>query len=169
MMLLGGSRLLWAGLDRVWYAPVFVWAIIAVMWGYITYARRLQVLAHHTYFKLLLPGYARWRGVMKVILLTLALVALFVALLQPQWGKKEVEVTQEGRDVLIALDVSRSMLAQDVKPSRLAFTKLKVRKLLQKLAFERVGLILFSGNAFVQCPLTADYKTFQMFLDHVTP
>lgn len=169
MIVLGGHHLLWAALDRAWYAPVFLIAVVLVCWGYITYARRLEVLVHHRYFKLLLPGYARWRGVLKVLLLTVAMGGLFIALLQPQWGKKEIEVTQEGRDVLIALDVSRSMLAQDVKPSRLAFTKLKVRKLLQKLSFERVGLILFSGNAFVQCPLTADYKTFQLFLDHVTP
>jgi Ca-activated chloride channel family protein len=60
------------------------------------------------------------------------------------------------------------MQAQDVKPNRLAFVKLKIRKLLSRLSFERVGLILFSGSAFVQCPLTADYRTFLLFLDQVT-
>jgi len=96
-----------------------------------------------------------------------AILLIFLALLQPQWNKKETTVTQEGRDLLIALDISRSMMARDLKPNRLEFTKLKIRNLLKKLDFERVGLILFSGSAFLQCPLTVDHAAFLMFLDQV--
>ena len=99
--------------------------------------------------------------------MVLALFFLFIAMLRPQWNKKEQTVAQEGRDLLVVLDISRSMLAQDLKPNRIEFVKLKIRALLQKLKFERVGLLLFSGTAFVQCPLTIDYKTFLMFLDQV--
>lgn len=74
---------------------------------------------------------------------------------------------QEGRDVLILLDISRSMSAKDLKPNRLEFAKLKIRNLLAKLPSDRIGLVVFSGSAFVQCPLTADHAAFSMFLDHV--
>lgn len=161
------DTLVWGALERMWLAPFFVVAAAAVIFGYITYRRRLKVLAHALHVRSMLPGYAPWRGATKLVLLLVAIVSLFLALLQPQWGRKEVSVQQEGRDILIALDISRSMQAKDVKPSRLSFVKLKIRKLLDKLSFERVGLILFSGSAFVQCPLTADYKTFLMFLEHV--
>ncbi len=159
---------LWGAPERIWYAPGIVFLMIAVgVWGY-QHATRAAVLAHPSYRALMLPGFAVWRIVARVSCIFIALFSIMIALLQPQWGRKEVEVVQEGRDVLIALDVSRSMQAQDIKPHRLAFVKLKIRKLLERLSFERVGLILFSGNAFVQCPLTADYQTFLMFLDQVT-
>jgi len=100
-------------------------------------------------------------------LLTGAAVLLALALLRPQWNKREEIVTQEGRDLFIALDISRSMLATDCEPNRLECAKQKVKQLLATLTCERVGLILFSGSAFVQCPLTSDFVTFKTFLDHV--
>lgn len=162
------DALVWGAWHRWWYAPFFLGAIGLVILGLITYRQRLKLLSHRSYALLMLPGYAPWRGICKAILQVVAIMTLFIALLQPQWGRKDVSVTQEGRDVLIALDISRSMQAKDIKPSRLTFVKIKIQKLLERLSFERVGLILFSGNAFVQCPLTADYKTFKMFLDQVT-
>jgi Ca-activated chloride channel family protein len=104
---------------------------------------------------------------LKTIALCGVVIFLFIAFLRPQWNKKDQNIEQQGRDLLVLLDISRSMLAQDIKPNRLEFIKFKLKTLLKKLKFERVGLILFSGSAFVQCPLTADYATFLMFLDHV--
>ena len=94
-------------------------------------------------------------------------LALFIAALRPQWGQKEVVIKQEGRDLFIALDVSRSMLATDCTPNRLAVAKQKIKQLVPLLGCERIGLILFSGSAFIQCPLTVDYQAFNMFLDSV--
>jgi len=74
---------------------------------------------------------------------------------------------QEGRDLYIALDISRSMLATDSSPNRLICAKEKIKRLIKKLSCERVGLILFSGSAFVQCPLTSDYAAFHLYLDAV--
>jgi len=160
--------LLWGAAERVWCLPLLAGAIVAV-WFWVTYfRRRVDLLAHYSHLSLMVQGFAPWRVVTRGICLTIALGALGIALMQPQWGRKETQVMQEGRDVLIALDISGSMQAQDVKPSRLAFVKLKIRKLLERLEFERVGLILFSGQAFIQCPLTADYPTFLMFLEQVT-
>ncbi len=103
----------------------------------------------------------------KLIFFLLGMFFLLVALLRPQWDKKDEIIQQEGRDMLIALDVSRSMLAQDYSPNRLEFAKEKIKKLLSNLSCERVGLILFSGSSVIQCPLTTDYAAFCMFLNQV--
>lgn len=108
-----------------------------------------------------------WRRRAKALAYVVAILFLGVALLRPQWGKKEKTVQQEGRDVLIALDISRSMLAQDMEPNRLECAKKCIKAVLPLLSCERVGLIVFSGSAFIQCPLTEDYSAFSMFLDHV--
>jgi len=103
----------------------------------------------------------------KCFLMVAAVVFLCIALLRPQWGKTEEEITQTGRDLYIALDISRSMLASDCPPNRLLCAKEKIKQLLKRLSCERVGLILFSGVAFVQCPLTTDYAAFNLYLDAV--
>ena len=101
------------------------------------------------------------------MLLVIGFLSLLLAFLRPQWDKKNETIQQEGRDLFIALDISRSMLAEDIKPSRLEAAKQKITKLVKNLSCERVGLILFSGSAFVQCPLTTDYGTFYLFLNDV--
>ncbi len=108
-----------------------------------------------------------WRRMVKVGLWGVALVGLTLALLDIRWGKKEEVVQQTSRDILIVLDISRSMLAQDEKPNRLEFAKQKIKKLLYNLSCERVGLLLFAGDCVVQCPLTTDYHAFYLFLDYV--
>jgi Ca-activated chloride channel family protein len=107
------------------------------------------------------------RQIIKLILLSIGLIFLFLALLHPRWNKREENVAQEGRDLFIALDVSRSMLAQDFKPNRLEFAKNKIKELVRQLSCERVGLILFSGATVMQCPLTSDHAAFALFLDSV--
>ncbi len=97
----------------------------------------------------------------------LALVAL--ALSRPQCGTRTELATRSGVDVVIALDVSRSMLARDVKPDRLTRATLEVGALLESLAGDRVGVVVFAGEAFVQCPLTTDYAAARLFLRAVSP
>ena len=107
------------------------------------------------------------RRITKLILLFLGTLFLSIMLLQPRWDREMHAVDQYGRDLFIALDVSRSMLAQDIEPSRLECAKIIIKDLLSQLACERVGLVLFAGSAFVQCPLTEDYGAFNAFLEHV--
>lgn len=116
---------------------------------------------------LLIRNFSLGKSIVKILLMTVGILFLVLALLRPQWNKKEELVQQEGRNLFIALDVSRSMLAADCSPNRLQYAKTKIKRLLQLLKCERVGLILFSGSAFVQCPLTADYDALYMFLDQV--
>jgi Ca-activated chloride channel family protein len=94
--------------------------------------------------------------------------ALF-ALARPQWGRLEEPVFDQSREILLAIDLSRSMLTPDVKPSRLARAKLLIESLLEKLSGERVGLVVFSGTAFLQSPLSADYEILREFLPVLDP
>ena len=97
------------------------------------------------------------------------LALCIVALARPQWGVIEEQVFDQSREVLIAVDLSRSMLAQDVKPTRLDRSKLLITSLLDGLKGERVGLVLFAGTAFLQAPLSSDYEVLREFLPALNP
>ncbi|MBI4384201.1 MAG: VWA domain-containing protein [Nitrospinae bacterium] len=101
----------------------------------------------------------------KAVLTVLAIAAMIVALAQPRWGSKWEELRQEGVDLVVAMDVSNSMLAADVKPDRLTRARRKVADLLNMLEGDRVGLVAFAGTSFIQCPLTLDYSAVAIFLD----
>ena len=99
--------------------------------------------------------------------MTFIFVFLFLALTRPQWGYNWEDIKQEGVDIIIALDVSRSMLAEDIKPNRLERAKRKIADLLNMLKGDRVGLVAFAGTSFVQCPLTLDYSAARIFLNAI--
>lgn len=101
----------------------------------------------------------------KALFILLSVSAIALSLMRPQWGFEWKEVTRSGLDILIAIDTSKSMLAEDVKPNRLERSRLAVKDLIQKLHGDRIGLIAFAGSAFLQCPLTVDYSGFMLSLD----
>ena len=107
------------------------------------------------------------RQSVKAALLVLTLVCFTLALARPQFGTRSETVSQTGFSVMVALDVSNSMLAEDVRPNRLIRAKYAVRSLVRKLRNDRVGLVVFAGSAFLQCPLTSDYSIVELFLDGV--
>src|SRR5205085_11737278 len=98
------------------------------------------------------------------VLLGLTIGFSILALARPQWGYEWQEIKRQGLDIIVAIDVSKSMLAQDVKPNRLERTKLAVQDLVKKLKGDRIGLIAFAGDAFLFCPLTVDYNGFLLSL-----
>lgn len=100
-------------------------------------------------------------------LLITVLFLSVLALMRPQWGFKWQEIKSNGLDIMVALDTSKSMLAQDIKPSRLARAKLALGDFSRNLSGDRIGLIAFAGTAFLQCPLTVDYDGFLLSLDSV--
>ena len=104
-----------------------------------------------------------WRTVFWFV----ALVFLVLALARPQWGSEVQVVEQQGVEIMIALDISQSMLAEDIKPNRLSRAKLDIADLLQQLEGNEIGLVLFSGDSFIQFPLTFDIATARNFLDNV--
>ena len=98
-----------------------------------------------------------------------ALALLMISLARPQWGSEVREIDQEGLQVMIALDVSQSMLAEDIKPTRLDRAKLEIADLMERLDGDEVGIVPFSGASFVQVPLTSDYTTALTYLDSASP
>lgn len=107
----------------------------------------------------------RWKGVL--VLAAVALLAL--ALARPQFGTRVETLRRQGQDVMVALDVSRSMYAEDVAPNRLERAKIEIGRIIQRLDGDRIGLVAFAGDAFVQSPLTADYGAAMMFLTAMDP
>ena len=151
-------------LQLLWLLPVAA----AVLWQ--SQRRRLQRLAlvagaKGGGFGLLIPGRTVSKGVMYLV----ALAGLVVALAAPRWGFRWLDVKGRGSDLIIAVDVSSSMLAQDVNPSRLERAKREILDLLPALKGDRVGLVAFAGDAFVECPLTEDYAAVRMFISYLAP
>lgn len=157
---------LFAGWSFIVWAP-----LVVICAGLMVYkaSRTVKVVAILAGLKanILFTRYHPARLFLKTLCVVGASTFLLIALLRPQAFDKEKNISQQGREIFIVLDVSRSMLATDCSPDRLTCAKNKIQSLLTTIACERVGLILFSGDAFVQCPLTADYDAFQLFLSHV--
>jgi Ca-activated chloride channel homolog len=115
----------------------------------------------------LMPERSNNRPVLKLILLLLALTFFILALAGPQFGSKLEEKKIEGVEIMIALDVSNSMMASDIQPSRLERAKQAISKLVDKLNNDKIGLIVFAGDAMTQMPITADYVSAKMFLSSI--
>lgn len=107
----------------------------------------------------------RWR----TVLWFTAFALLIVALARPRWGSQVEYIERQGVEIMVVLDISESMLAEDFKPNRLARAKLEVTELMDRLEGNELGLVLFSGAAFVQFPLTSDFATARIFLDAAKP
>lgn len=107
--------------------------------------------------------------ILKYALWVTGLVLLLVALARPQWGETKTNAPQKGVQVMVALDVSKSMLAEDVKPNRLARAKMEISDLMNHLRGDEIGLVPFSGASFVLFPLTSDYNTARSFLETARP
>lgn len=129
--------------------------------------RLLQNFADKELHKTLFPTDSNLKRWTKFMLILLALTCLVFAAANPQVGTKMQEVKQTGIDVFILLDVSNSMMAEDIKPNRLEKAKYQISNLINKLRGDRIGLIIFAGQAFVQIPLTTDYAAANLFLSAV--
>lgn len=117
----------------------------------------------------LMPEASTARPRYKFVLFSAAVLLLVVALARPQFGSKLKEVTRTGIEMMLAVDVSNSMLAQDFEPSRLERTKFAIDRLAEKLHEDRIGLIVFAGDAYVQLPITSDYVTARNFARNISP
>jgi Ca-activated chloride channel family protein len=151
----------------VWRAPQLLWLLLLVpaaatflIWALHRRRDALRRFAEARLLPALTPDLDERRQRWRAVLLVAALALLLLALAGPKWGFHWEEVHREGVDIVVALDTSRSMLAEDVKPNRLARAKLAIEDLVKRLRGDRIGLVAFAGSAFVQCPLTLDYEAF---------
>lgn len=118
---------------------------------------------------LLMPEASRWKHRLKFGLVLLSLAFLIISAANPQWGSKREKTKRKSVDVLIALDISNSMYAEDIAPSRLERAKKFAENLVEKLKGERVGLVFFAGSAYLQMPVTTDYAAAEIFLRSASP
>ena len=128
-------------------------------------AVRLMRLISSKVWETVVPGHGEKRGRRHTVLRLLALLCIGLALTRPQWGTRWEEVKQRGLDIIVVLDTSKSMLAEDIKPNRLQQAKWAVRDFVKQLKGDRIGLVAFAGSSFLQCPVTIDYAAFTMMLD----
>ena len=149
-------------LSLLWLVPLLA---VFLIWALRNKSRTLARLVHPDLAGKLAASVSRRKGRLKVILILAAVLLSALALARPQYGKKLRMVRRKGIDIVIALDTSDSMLAEDIKPNRLERAKQEVSALIDRLQGDRVALVSFAGDAIVQCPLTTDYGAAKMFLD----
>jgi len=149
-----------------------LWVIVFLAWFYFWAAKRKRSVLKKFAQKDLLPELTNSvdnsKQRLKIILTFTAVVLILFSFMRPQWGFRWQEVKRRGLDIIIALDTSKSMLASDVKPNRLERSKLAIRDFVKILRGDRIGLIAFSGEAFLQCPLTVDYSGFLLSLNSLS-
>lgn len=157
----------WASPEIFNYSFILIFVLGLLIYRLVRVKRVVGILTSSVHASLIVKNFSWPRQILKAVLTFIGVLFLFLALARPQWDKKEEYIPQTGRDLFVALDISRSMLASDCKPNRLECAKQKIKRLLKLLPCERVGLILFSGSSFVQCPLTSDFSAFTLFLDQI--
>ncbi len=144
--------------------PVFIGIYAA--WS-IWRKNALKRFGDYEVIKKLMPSQSKSKALVKFIILMLAYTFFIVGIADPQVGSRLEKVKREGIDIYIALDVSNSMLAEDIKPNRLERAKMAISNLVDKLQGDRIGIIVFAGHAYKQLPLTTDYNAAKLFLSAV--
>jgi Ca-activated chloride channel homolog len=131
--------------------------------------KRLQKLGEFQLILSMMPDVSVTKQTVKFVFYSIALFFLILGIANLQTGSKMQEVKREGADIMICLDVSNSMLAEDLKPNRLERAKLAIEKMIDKLEGDRLGIIVFAGEAYTQLPITTDYGSAKMFLNAISP
>ena len=129
--------------------------------------RRVRTFGDEDLCEALMPSRSRSKGWVRMVLFCLGLICLSVGLARPRSGAKLLEHRAKGAEIIVALDVSNSMLAQDYSPNRLERAKLSISRLADRLQDDRIGLVIFAGTSFVQLPVTTDYVSAKMFLSSI--
>lgn len=161
-MNLGNDKALWL----LFTVPAAL--VPAYIWCFWQKARALRVLANSEMLKKINNTVSLKRQLFKALLLIASFVSIVIALTQPKWNPQVQKIKRQGRDICILLDTSRSMLAEDIKPSRLERSKIAIADLLEMLAGDRIALVTFAGNSTVKCPLTQDYAFVRMALADIS-
>ena len=139
------------------------------IWGVRKRKKQLAKFGDPALLKQLMPNVSMARREVKFWLMTSAVALLIIMLARPQMGTKINQEQRQGLEVIIALDISNSMKAEDVAPSRLDKSKMLIENLVDNFTNDKIGLIVFAGDAFVQLPITSDYVSAKMFLQNITP
>lgn len=158
-----------ADIEMLWWLltiPVFVVAYVLITRQK---RRQLSEFGDPELMAQLMPDASKSRPIVKFALLMGALSLLIIAAARPQYGQQEKTVKRQGIEVMVALDISNSMLAEDVAPNRLDRAKQMLSKMIDNMVDDKVGLVVFAGEAFTQLPITCDYVSAKMFLNTISP
>lgn len=161
-MNLGNDKALWL----LFIIPAVLVPVYA--WCFWRKASALKILASTEMLRQINVAVSLKRQILKAVLLICAFAAIVVAMTEPRWNPKSLEIKGQGRDVVILLDTSRSMLAEDIKPNRLERAKIAIGDLLEQLAGDRIAIVTFAGSFAVKCPLTQDYAFVRMALADIS-
>ena len=155
-------------------SPAYLWLLLLVPLFPVVYGvmralrrRRIRRFGDETLVRELMPSWSRSKGWVRVVLYSLAFFCFVVGIARPQMGAKLKEHETKGAEIMICLDVSNSMLAEDYTPCRLDRAKLAISRVVDRLQGDRIGLIIFAGTSFVQLPITTDYISAKMFLGNI--
>lgn len=153
--------------EYLWGLLIIPALTIFYIWSRIARKRALRRFGNEEIMKFLMPFTSRFRPLLKFSILMLALAFIIAGIARPQFGSKLKKVKREGVELIIALDVSNSMLAEDIQPNRLDRAKLAISRLVDKLKDDKIGLIVFAGDAYTQLPITSDFNSAKLFLNSV--
>ncbi|MDR2910234.1 MAG: VWA domain-containing protein [Bacteroidales bacterium] len=145
--------------------PVF---IVIFIWSRILRRKALRKFGNISLLSELMPFSSKNRPIFKFTILMLALVSFIVGMARPQFGSKLKTVKREGVELIIAIDVSNSMMAEDIEPNRLERAKMAISRLVDRLNDDKIGLIVFAGDAYTQLPITSDYNSAKLFLNSIS-
>ncbi len=153
------------------YTLSLFWLIPAMLLFYIyafkKKARLIELFCKKDLKAFIIPHYSTARQWFKAFLVMLGILTIIFALMRPRWGFHWEEIKRVGIDIIVAVDCSQSMMAEDVQPNRIERAKREIQDILNMLEGDRIGLVAFAGTSFVQCPLTLDYGAFRIFLDYL--
>ena len=131
--------------------------------------KRMRLLGNPELLRSLAPGISRWRNTVKFWLLMAAILLMVVIIARPQMGQSISHEKRQGIQTMICLDISNSMLAEDVAPSRLEKSKMLIEDLVDHFRNDQIGMVVFAGDAFIQLPITSDYVSAKLFLQDIDP
>ncbi|HCL07779.1 MAG TPA: BatB protein, partial [Flavobacteriaceae bacterium] len=155
--------------EEIWFWLLFLvlGMVVLFFWTALWKRKTKRLYASAELLKRLSPDQSRFKGVLKLVVLAMAVVCFCIALVNPKVGTKLETVTREGVDIVFAIDVSKSMLAEDVAPSRLEKAQQLTAQIINNLVSDRVGIIAYAGKAVPQLPITTDYAAAKMFLQNM--
>jgi Ca-activated chloride channel homolog len=154
-------------IEYLWGLFIIPLLTVIFIWSRIARKKALRRFGNEEILKHLMPFSSKGRPIFKFIVLMLALAFIINGIARPQFGSKLKKVKREGVELIIALDVSNSMMAEDIQPNRLERAKRAISRLIDRLKDDKIGLIVFAGEAYTQLPITSDYNSAKLFLNSV--
>lgn len=155
-------------IDFIWFFAAIPFLVILFIFARYARKRSLMNFGDDSLIKRLMPDLSNQKVYLKFIILIFAVSSIIIGLMNPQMGTKMEEVKREGIEIMIAVDVSNSMLAEDIKPSRIERAQQSLLSLIDKLYNDKIGIVLFAGDSFLQLPLTTDYSAAKLLISTIS-